>query len=287
MSSHTFDVERFKRDSRSSWDAAAAGWEKWWPLFENAAQQVSNRLVELARVKPGDRVLDIATGTGEPAITAARTVGPNGGRVIGVDHSPGMLAVARRRAAALGLANVVYHEVDAASLHEAPASFDAVLCRWGLMFVPDLDSAARGIRAALKPGGFLATAVWDTADKVPMISIAGQQVRAMLGSAPPPPGTPNPLSLADTSILERALTKAGFREFQVEPMIVTFEFESPEKFLESRRDISYDFRTAIASQPPEMQRKLEQVVISEARAYVGADGRMRCDNQALLISAQT
>ena len=284
MSNQTFDAERFKRDSRSSWDAAAAGWEKWWPLFERAAQSVSNRLVELAQIKPGNRVLDIATGTGEPAITAARVVGPNG-RVIGVDHSAAMLHVARRRAAALGLTNVDYREGDGASLKEPPASFDAVLSRWGLMFVTDLETTARGIRAALKPGGFLAAAVWDTADKVPMISIAGQQVRAMLGIAPPPPGTPNPLSLADTSIVERALTSAGFRDFKVEPMKVTFEFESPEKFLESRRDISYDFRTAMASQPPEMQRKLEEVVIKEASTYVRADGKMRCDNQTLLISA--
>ena len=286
MSSQTFDAERFKRDSRSSWDAAAAGWEKWWPLFERAAQSVSNRLVELARIKPGDRVLDIATGTGEPAITAARAVGANG-RVIGLDHSPGMLEVARRRASALGLNNVEYREGDAASLKEPRGSFDAVVCRWGLMFVPDLAAAARGIHDILKPGGFLATAVWDTADKVPMITIGGQQVREMIGLAPPPPGTPNPLSLADTGILERALTSAGFRDFKVEPMTVTFEFESPEKFLESRRDISYDFRSAIASQPPEMQRRLEEVVIREARPYVGADGKMRCDNQTLLISAHT
>lgn len=286
MSNQTFDAERFKRDSRASWDAAAAGWEKWWPLFERAAQSVSNRLVELARIKPGDRVLDIATGTGEPAITAARAVGANG-RVIGIDHSPGMLAVARRRAASLGLTNVEYREGDAASLKEAPGSFDAVVCRWGLMFVPDLSAAARGIHDLLKSGGGLATAVWDTGDKVPMISIGGRQVRDAIGIAPPPPGTPNPLSLADTSILERALTSAGFRDFKVEPMTVTFEFDSPEKFLESRRDISYDFRTAMASQSPEMQRKLEEIVIREARPYVGADGKMRCNNQTLLISAHT
>jgi hypothetical protein len=93
--------------------------------------------------------------------------------------------------------------------------------------------------------------------------------------------------LADTSILERALTSAGFLDFKVEPMNVTFEFDSPGKFLESRKDISYDFRTAMASQPPEMQRKLEEVVIEEARPYVGADGKMRCHNQTLLISAHT
>ncbi len=73
----------------------------------SCAQKVSDRLVELAKIKAGDRVLDIATGTGEPAITAARKVGPNG-RVIGTDHSPGMLEVARRRAASLGLTNVEY-----------------------------------------------------------------------------------------------------------------------------------------------------------------------------------
>jgi SAM-dependent methyltransferase len=286
MSSNTFDVERFKRDSRTSWDAAAAGWEKWWPLFERAAQSVSTRLVELARVKAGDRVLDIATGTGEPAITAARKVGANG-RVIGVDHSAGMLEVARRRAASLGLSNVEYREGEAASLREPTGSFDAVLCRWSLMFVPDLAAAARGIHDALKPGALLATAVWDTGDKVPMITIAGPQVRALLGIAPPPPGTPNPMSLADTSILERALTGAGFRDFKVEPMNVTFEFDSPEKFLESRKDISYDFRTAMASQPPEMQRRLEELVIKEAQPYVGADGKMRCNNQTFLISAHT
>ena len=286
MSSQTFDAERFKRDSRSSWDGAAAGWEKWWPLFERCAQGVSNRLVELARIKSGGRVLDIATGTGEPAITAARAVGPNG-RVVGVDHSAGMLDVARRRAASLGLTNVEYREGDAASLHEPPASFDAVVCRWGLMFVPDLVAAARGIREALKPGAWLAAAVWDSGDKVPMITIAGPQVREMLGIAPPPPGTPNPMSLADTSILERALTAAGFRDFKVEPMNVIFEFDSPQKFLESRRDISYDFRNAMASQPPETQLKLEEVVIREARPYVGADGKMRCNNQTLLISAHT
>jgi len=286
MSSQTFDVDRFKQDSRLSWNNAAAGWEKWWPLFERCAQPVSTRIVELARIKPGYRVLDIATGTGEPAITAARAVGPSG-RVIGVDHSPGMLDVARRRAASLGLTNVEYREGDAASLKEPAASFDAVVCRWGLMFVPDLEAAARGIHAALKPGGWLATAVWDKGDKVPMITIAGQQVRDTLGIPPPPPGTPNPMSLADTSIVERALTSAGFRDFKVEPMNVIFEFDSPEKFLESRRDISYDFRTAMASQPPEVQRKLEEIVIREARPYVGADGKMRCNNQTLLISAHT
>ena len=281
-----FDPVRFKRDQRSSWDAASAGWEKWWSVFEKAAQTVSDRLVAMAKVKPGDRVLDIATGTGEPAITAARAVGPKG-QVIGIDQSAGMVAAARRRASTLTLHNVEYREGDAESLRIDERGFDAVLCRWGLMFVPDLNAAVRGIGEVLKPGGWLATAVWATADKVPMISTAGQRIRELAGLPPPPPGTPNPLSLADTKIVERALAAAGFRDYRVEPVMVNFEFDSAEAFLQCRRDISYDFGRLLDSSSPDLRRKLEEAVITEARRFVGPGGRMRCANESLLIAAHT
>jgi len=96
MAEQNFDPKRFKAQQKNDWDAAAEGWKKWWPIFERAAQHVSDRLVELAGVKPGDSVLDIATGNGEPAITAARHAAP-GGRVVAIDQSPGMLAIARER----------------------------------------------------------------------------------------------------------------------------------------------------------------------------------------------
>ena len=281
----TSDEDR-KRAQRESWDAASVGWEKWWSIFENAAQRVSDRLVALAHIKSGDRVLDIATGTGEPAITAARAVGRSG-HVLGVDHSPGMLAAARRRAATLALTNVEYREGDAASLAIPERGFDAVLCRWGLMFVPELNPTAQRIHDLLKPGGWLATAVWDSGDKVPMITIAAKKIREITNAPPPPPDAINPMRLADTSILERALRAAGFRDFSVEPMMVNFEFDSPEAFLEMRRDISYEFRTMVANQPPEVRRKIEQTILEEARRYVGPDGRMRTANQSLLIAAHT
>ncbi len=95
MPDQSFDVQRYKTDLRRDWDAAAAGWKKWWPVFERAAQHVSDRLADLAGVKPGSRVLDIATGIGEPAITVAHRAGTSG-RVIAIDQSAGMLAVARQ-----------------------------------------------------------------------------------------------------------------------------------------------------------------------------------------------
>src|SRR5581483_849080 len=134
------DSENQKREQRRMWDESAAGWNKWWPSFERAAQPVNNRLVELAKIKPGHRVLDIATGTGEPAVTAARAVGASG-RVVAVDQSPGMLALGRERAKSLGLGNIEFVESDAESMAFEDHAFDAAVCRWGLMFMPNLGAA--------------------------------------------------------------------------------------------------------------------------------------------------
>src|ERR1700736_2834732 len=127
MSEQTFDPQRLKSDQRRDWDAASAGWKQWWPVFERAAQHVSDRLVELAGVKPGARVLDVATGNGEPAVTAARRAGASG-RVVATDQSPGMLAIARERAGALGIRNIEFHESDAESLTIDQRDFDAITC---------------------------------------------------------------------------------------------------------------------------------------------------------------
>jgi ubiquinone/menaquinone biosynthesis C-methylase UbiE len=93
--------DKYKTQQRQMWDNAAAGWQTWWPTFEREAQKVSDKIVELAEIKSGDRVLDIATGIGEPAVTAARRVKPNG-KVVATDISPQMLAIAKTRAKSLG-----------------------------------------------------------------------------------------------------------------------------------------------------------------------------------------
>jgi ubiquinone/menaquinone biosynthesis C-methylase UbiE len=84
----------FKAQQRQMWDNAAAGWQTWWQTIERGAQKVSDKIVQLAEIKQGDKILDIATGIGEPAVTAARKVMPNG-RVVATDISPQMLAIAK------------------------------------------------------------------------------------------------------------------------------------------------------------------------------------------------
>jgi enediyne biosynthesis protein CalE5 len=276
-------LDESKGQMKAAWDDTAAGWKRWWPTFERAAQVVNDRLVELAAVRPGNRVLDIATGSGEPALTAVRAVGPSG-KVVAVDMSPGMLAIARERVVAAGLHNVELVESDAESLKLDANSFDAVLCRWGLMFMPDLDGLTHRLHGALKPSGRLAAAVWSFADKVPMLAMARDAIRRITGIVPPP-NAPDPMKLADTTILEKALARAGFRDITIEPLVAKFEFPSAEAFADFRSQIG-GTRAAISKMPADVARQVREAIVTAARQYAGADGVVHLHNEAVCFSAR-
>ncbi len=283
MSDPNSDDLKLKGQQKSAWDDSAAGWKRWWPTFERSAQIVNDRLVELADVRAGNRVLDIATGSGEPALTAARAVGPSG-RVVAVDMSPGMLAIARERIDAAGLTNVDLVESDAESLRLDAHSFDAALCRWGLMFMPDLDGVMRALHRALKPGARFATAVWSHADKVPMLALARDAIRRITGIVPPPNAL-EPMRLADPSILERALAAAGFHDVKIERLIVTFEFPSADAFADFRGQIG-GTRAALSKMPPEVARNVREAVVASAREFADGSGSVQLVNEAICFGAR-
>ena len=151
-----YKSDQIKQSQRQSWDSVAFGWQKWWKIFENGAETVGDKLIELADVKPNSKVLDIATGIGEPAITAANRVGNSGGgQVLATDLSPQMLSIAKDRAKSQNLENIMeFKEGDAETIALRPSEFDAALCRWGLMFLPDVDLGLSNIYKSLRDGGW-------------------------------------------------------------------------------------------------------------------------------------
>src|SRR5437588_10274041 len=125
----------FRHAQRRDWDQASKGWREWSEFIDRMTAPVSERLMTMARVESGQRVLDVAAGYGEPSLTAAKIVGPQG-EVVATDISAGMLAYGRERAAAAGLQNIEFVESDAASLDFPPGSFAAAVSRWGIIFEP-------------------------------------------------------------------------------------------------------------------------------------------------------
>lgn len=267
-------ADRYRPDA-----AHAAAWHKWFHVIEGGAQRLSDRLVALAAVAPGHSVLDVATGLGEPAATAARRVGPQG-RVVGIDVSPDMLGFARRRAAELGLGNIDYREMDAEALDLPEAAFDAVLCRWGLMFLADLDAALADILRRLAPGGRFAAAVWGPPEGAPALSLSGRVVRAHLGMPPPAEGALSPFALADTGALLGALEAAGFEAVQGEWFTVAFRFDSAETFTAFRRERSGVLNREIADHPEEAREAAWRAVTEAARPYAIPDGTIVMRNAA-------
>ena len=284
MVSSTFDPNQFKMGQRESWDSVAEGWKDWWKPIEKGAQKLSQHLIELAKIKPGQRVLDVATGIGEPSMTAAKVVG-TGGHVLATDISRQMLAIAKERATLLRLQDIIeFKESDAEDLGLANSWFDAALCRWGLMLLPNLDAAIRKIYSSLVSGGRFAAAVWADASKVPIISLSTRVIGSQVQMSAPSPGVPNPFSLADTNKLENSLARAGFRDIHIDTVIVTFEFESGEDYCRYCQAVSASARIALSKETEKRKEDVWRKVTEEAaRNYGTANGLIKMDNESICI----
>lgn len=227
------DVAAIRDEQRRVWDGVSSGWQRWQREFERGGAPVTARLLELAGVAAGHSVLDVGSGIGQPALAAARAVAP-GGRVVGVDLSPLMIAAAR--AAADGVENVefVLGDVETAAL---PAhSFDVALSRWGLMFAADRVELLRAVARLLKPGGVLAAAVLSEPEYAPTISLAFRVISSHLALDPPPPG-PGPFTMSNRSVVTAELKAAGFRDVETHDSVAPFRFESLDEFARFSRDV--------------------------------------------------
>jgi ubiquinone/menaquinone biosynthesis C-methylase UbiE len=280
----TLDSKQYKEGQRQGWDSVADAWQKWWKITDSAVEKVSMRLIELAEIKRGSTVLDIATGIGEPAITAANQVG-NSGHVLATDISSQMLSIANQRAISLGLGQVIgFKEGDAETIDLSASTFDAALCRFGLMFLPDLRTGLSNIYRSLVDGGRLAAAVWASPDKVPFIALALNTVMKETKSLPPPLGTPGPFSLSDENMLTNSLIKSGFKDVTIERMNVSFDFDSAEDYTSYVYETAAPLQAMLANQTQERRDEILKAITESARKYAENDtGTMKLSNEAICV----
>jgi enediyne biosynthesis protein CalE5 len=285
VASQAVDPVEFRDGQRAQWNTAATGWRKHSELIDAAASGVSDRLVEMADVKPGDRVLDVAAGYGEPSLSAAKVVGEDGA-VVATDISGEMLAYGRERAEAAGLRNIEFVESDAASLDFPEGSFDAALSRWGIIFEPDGEAAAERVRGFLEPGGKMAISSWGTPEEVPFLAIPMMTAMKRLDVPPPPPGTPGPLSRPTPEALGGLLAGGGFSEIETERTEVTLEWGSAEEFTTFVREIAPPIRAMIDPHPEDVQAATWNAITEAVRERAAADGTVTLTSVALLAAGR-
>ena len=285
MEGQTIDAAEFRKKQRDQWNGAAAGWEEWSEFMDKHWSAVSERLVEMALIRPGDRVLDVAAGYGEPSLTAARKVGPDGS-VVATDISAEMLGFGRQRAAANGVENIEFVQSDANSLDFLAESFDAAVSRWGIIFEPDGEGAAAHIRGFLKPGGRFAISSWGPPERVPFLGIAMKTAMEQLDVPPPPPGTPGPLSRPTEEAIGGLLEGGGFSGVEVEELDVILDFDSAEEYTTYTKAIAAPIVAMIAPHPEDVQRETWEAITDAAREVAGGDGRISFTNLALVATGQ-
>lgn len=263
-------------------DAAAAGWLTYEARMQSAFAPLNELMVDEARVGPGDRVLDLCTGLGNPAFLVAERVGA-GGAVDAVDVSPAMLTYAKQRAERERVAQIRFVQADAQTFAgERP--YDAIVCRLGLMFLDDVDGALARYRAQLRPGGRFVAAVWSRPERVPFISFPIGFARSRF---PLPPGDgPTPFSLSDPEELRRRVERAGFVDVTARTLELTISLPSAEAYVEQVTAMMAPLMKMLA-QRDETERTQFRRALAEAAAqrFSRPDGTLSFVNEALVVTA--
>jgi SAM-dependent methyltransferase len=213
--SRSFDPAVYKRTTYQQWQDAAEAWHRWGPTLRAWLGRATERMLDLARVVEGNRVLDVAAGAGDQSFLVAERVGPRG-RVLATDLSPAILEFAAAGARAQGLGNLTTRVMDGEEIDLEDATFDAVVSRVGLIYFPDQAKALKHMHRVLVRGGRVAALVWGPAESNAFFSgpVSIMRHRANLG--PPLPGQPGPFSLSKRDTIGRLFEAAGFED-------VTFE----------------------------------------------------------------
>jgi ubiquinone/menaquinone biosynthesis C-methylase UbiE len=274
------DAEAVKQQHRDDWDRAAPRWRKFDEQLRRTGEPITRRLLELAGIQPGHRVLDIASGTGEPGLPAAEMAGPSG-FVLLTDQSPEMLAVARDKARVQGLQNVDFRVCDAEQLQLEPETFDAALCRGALPLMPNPVAVLRVAYQALKPGGRIALTVVGRPQANPYFTLPYTILRKYVSLPRYDPSAPGPLYFTDPENLRAALAEAGFRELHVEPLEHTsMEFESGREYWEYSRGFSA--MASVLGQIPADQHDKIGEEIAAAAAGGNPDGKAALKGESIV-----
>ncbi|HEX9757514.1 MAG TPA: class I SAM-dependent methyltransferase [Nitrospiria bacterium] len=187
-----FDPVKYKETTREQWQTAAEAWHRWGPVLNKGLGQATELMLDMAGVKEGSQVLDIAAGAGEQTLTAARRV-ESRGSILATDISSNILQFAASVAREEGISNVKTQVMEGEDLSALPeSSFDAVISRVGLIYFPDQQKALTDIRRVLKPGGRVAAIVYSTPENNNFFPLPISIIRRRAQLPPPFPGSPVP-----------------------------------------------------------------------------------------------
>ncbi len=250
----------------------AQNWSRGQAQREEFYQPATEMMLDLADLRTGNRVLDVAAGTGDQTLLAARRVGLNG-HVLATDLSATMLKAAIEAARKAGLTNVETRTMNAEDLDLNPGSFDVVICRLGLMLFSDPPKALRGMHRVVKPGGKVATLVFSTAEKNPYQGVPSELLQG-LGSK-----VPSLFALGEPGMLEDAFRKGGFPSVVVHTVSLQRRFPSSAEYVRSLQDTPF---APIMAKLPDAERQQAWAEIEQRISQLKSSNGLELSGEVLI-----
>jgi SAM-dependent methyltransferase len=272
-----------RRRLHGMWETVAPAWAEHAAYADARGAEVAERMLEFTAPAQGERVLELACGTGGLGLAAAARV--DSGEVVLSDVAAGMTVLAAARAEAAGLRNVAARVLDVEAIDEPDEAYDVVLCREGLMFATDPARAAREIRRVLRPGGRVAIAVWGPRERNPWLGLVFDAVSAQIGRPVPPPGIPGPFSLADAGALAALLSGAGLADVVVSELAVPARASSFEEWWDRTSALAGPLSAILASLPEPAVEAL-RARLREATAAYRTGAGLELPGVSLIASAR-
>ena len=251
-------LELIREQQRASWNKFSPGWKKWDKLFMDFLKPMGGEIIQELNPETDDVVLDIASGTGEPGLTIASLV--KDGKVILTDLAEEMLEIAKENALLKGLNNIETIACDVSDIPFVANSFDAISCRFGFMFFPDMLQAAKEMHRVLKPGGRIATAVWNVPEKNFWITTMTDTINKHIQLQVPPPGSPGMFRCGKEGLMEDVLRQAGFKNISVTEVSSKLNCGTADVYWDAMNEVAAPVVAALANADEQQKEKIKMEV---------------------------
>ena len=273
-------LQEIREQQKASWNKFSPGWKKWDTLMMDFIKPMGDEIIRSLNPKDHDVVLDIAAGTGEPGLTIATLL--KGGKVVITDLSDDMLAIARENAANRGIKNIETRACDVCELPFADNTFDAISCRFGFMFFPDMLLAAKEMARVLKPGGRIATAVWNVPEKNFWVTAIGGTINRNMQLPTPPPEAPGMFRCSKSGLIQDFFTQAGLKNTSEKEITSKLKCGTADVYWDMMTEVAAPFVSALSKADNAMKEKIKQEVFDAVKKKY-PDGKVIIDASALVI----
>lgn len=265
---------------KASWNKFSPGWKKWDELFMEHLQPMGDAIIKQLNLKDTDIVLDIAAGTGEPGLTIASKV--KNGKVFVTDLAEDMLKIAEENASNKNILNVEFNACDVSELPYDDNTFDAISCRLGFMFFPDMKLAAKEMARVLKPGGKISTSVWTVPEKNFWVTAMMSTINKNMDIAAPPAGAPGMFRCGKDGFIADLFKKAGLKNTEQVEVIGKINCGSADVYWEMMTELAAPVVAALSSADDMTRQKIKREVFELVNKKY-SDGNIVIDSSAYVV----